>query len=71
MIMDHDRICSTHRETNEYEILIGKPEKKRPLGRPTRRSDNFKMDLQETGTEDLNYIQLAQDTVADSSIHGK
>ena len=40
--MDHSR--------NAYRVLVGKPEGKRPLGRPRRRwEDNFKMDLRELG----------------------
>jgi hypothetical protein len=40
----------------------GKPEEKRPLGRPRRRwVDNFKMDLGETGRGDMDWIDLAQD----------
>jgi hypothetical protein len=41
------RACSTNVEMrNAYRILVGKPEGKRPLGRPRRRSvDNIKMDL--------------------------
>jgi hypothetical protein len=41
--------CSTHGEKrNAYRILVGKPEVKRPLGRPRRRwEDNIKMDLEE------------------------
>jgi hypothetical protein len=35
---------------NAYRILVGKPERKRPLGRPRRKwVDNIKMDLRETG----------------------
>jgi hypothetical protein len=35
---------------NGYNILVGKPERKSPLGRPRRRRvDNIKMDLKETG----------------------
>jgi hypothetical protein len=43
--------CSTNGEKrNAYRILVGKPEGKRPLGRPRRRSvDNIKMDLREIG----------------------
>jgi hypothetical protein len=43
--------CSTNEGTrNIYRILVGKPEGKRPLGRPRRRwVDNIKMDLRETG----------------------
>jgi len=46
-----------------YRILVGKPEGKRPLGRPRRRwEDNIKMDLQEVGCEGLNRTELVQDT---------
>jgi hypothetical protein len=42
--------------------LVGKPEGKRPLGRPRRRRvDNIKMDLREIGWDDVDWIDLAQD----------
>jgi len=45
-----------------YRILVGKPEGKRPLGRPRRRwEDNFKMDPQEVGCGGVDWIDLAQD----------
>jgi hypothetical protein len=45
-----------------YEILVGKPEGKRPLGRPRgRREDNIRMDLQEVGSWYEDWIGLAQD----------
>ena len=45
-----------------YRVLVGKPEGKRPLGRPRRRwVDNIKMDLQKLGCEDVDWIELAQD----------
>jgi hypothetical protein len=45
-----------------YNILDGKPERRRPLGRPRRRwEDNIKMDLGETGFGDVDWIHLAQD----------
>jgi len=45
-----------------YRILVGKPEGKRPLGRPRSRcEDNIKLDLQEVGCEGMNWIDLAQD----------
>jgi hypothetical protein len=45
-----------------YRVLVGKPEGKRPLGRPRcRLEDNIKMDLQEVGCGDMDWIQLAQD----------
>ena len=41
---------------------MGKPERKRPLGRPRRRwKDNIKMDLQEVGCGVMDWIELAQD----------
>jgi hypothetical protein len=43
-------------------ILVGKPERKRPLGRPTRRwAINIKMDLREIGWGGMDWIDLAQD----------
>jgi len=43
-------------------VLVGKPEGKRPLGRPRRRwEDNIKMDLQEVGCGCMDWIELAQD----------
>jgi hypothetical protein len=47
---------------NEYRLLVGKPEGKRPLGRPRRRwVDNIRMDLGEVGWVDVDWIGLAQD----------
>jgi len=45
-----------------YRVLVGKPEEKRPLGRPRRRwVDNIRMDLQEVGCVCMDWIGLAQD----------
>ena len=45
-----------------YRVLVGKPEGKRPLGRPRHRwEDNIQMDLQEVGCGDMDWIELAQD----------
>jgi hypothetical protein len=44
-----------------YNILVGRPEGRRPLGRPRRRWDNIKMDLREIGFGDVNWIHWAQD----------
>jgi hypothetical protein len=45
-----------------YRILVGKPEGKRPLGRPRRRwVDNIKMDLREIGWDGVDWIDMAQD----------
>jgi hypothetical protein len=47
---------------NAYRILVGKPERKRPLGRPRRRwVDNIKMDLREIGRDGVDWIYMAQD----------
>ena len=45
-----------------HRVLVGKPEGKRPLGRPRRRwEDNIKMDLQEVGVGRRDWMELAQD----------
>jgi hypothetical protein len=45
-----------------YMVLVGRPEGKRPLGRPRRRwEDNIKLDLREIGIDVVNWIQVAQD----------
>jgi hypothetical protein len=47
---------------NASKILAGKPEGKRPLGRPSRKwVGNIKMDLREIGLDDMDWIDLAQD----------
>jgi hypothetical protein len=55
--------CSTNgAKSNAYRLLVGKPEGKRPLGRPIRRwVDNFRMDLREVGWGDVDWIGLAKD----------
>jgi len=48
-------------ERGVYRVLVGKPEGKRPLGRPRRRwVDNVRMDLQEVGCGYMDWIGLAQ-----------
>jgi hypothetical protein len=48
---------------NVYMLLIGKPEGKRPLGRPRCRwMDNIKMDILERGLNVVDWIGLSQDT---------
>jgi len=45
-----------------YRVLVGKPERKRPLGKPRRRwEDNIKMDIQEVEGENMDWIELVQD----------
>jgi len=49
-------------ERGVYRVLVGKPEGKRPLGRPRRRwVDNMRMDLQEVRCGYMDWIGLAQD----------
>jgi len=52
--------CGTHGEGRGiYGVLIGRPERKRPLGRPKRRwQDNINMDLGERGINMTNWIRL-------------
>ncbi|KAJ4438009.1 hypothetical protein ANN_13948 [Periplaneta americana] len=57
---------------NAYRVLVGRPEGKRPLGRPRRRwEDNIEMDLREVGYDDRDWIDLSQGvtiTVSDLSV---
>jgi hypothetical protein len=47
---------------NAYKILVGKPEGKRPLGRPIRKwVDNIRIDLKDIGWDVMEWIDLAQD----------
>jgi hypothetical protein len=47
---------------NVYRLLVGKPEGKRPLGRPRRRwVNNIRMDFGQVGWGDVDWIDLAQD----------
>jgi hypothetical protein len=57
------RACSTNGEKrNPYRVLVGKPEGKRPLGRPRRRwQDTIRMDLKEIECGGMEWIDLAQD----------
>jgi len=50
------------KERGVYRVLVGKPEGKRPLGRPRRGwVDNIRMDLQEVGCGYMDWIGRAQD----------
>jgi len=55
--------CSMHgRDENAYSILVGKPEVKRPLGRPRHKGkNNIRMDLRKTRCEVMNWIHVIQD----------
>jgi hypothetical protein len=55
--------CSTKGEKrNAYRLMVGKPEGKRPLGRPRRRwVDNIRMDVGEVRWGNVDWIGLAQD----------
>jgi hypothetical protein len=57
------RACSTKGEkSNACRILMGEPDRKRPLGRPRRRwVNNIKMDLRVIGWDGMDRIDLAQD----------
>ena len=56
-------VASMGVERVAYSVLVGKPEGKRPLGRPRLRwVDNIRMDIQEVGCGYVDWIGLAQDT---------
>jgi hypothetical protein len=57
------RACSTNgKKRNAYRILEGKPEGRRPLGRPRSRwVDNIKIDLREIVWDGMDWVDLAQD----------
>jgi hypothetical protein len=47
-----------------YRVLVGRPEGKRPLGKPRHRwEDDIKIDLRELGIDGVNWIRMAQDGV--------
>jgi hypothetical protein len=55
-----EHVARMREKKNAYRILVGKPEGKRPLGRPRRRKDNIEMDLREIGWDGMDWIDLAQ-----------
>ena len=58
----HKYVARMGEERGVYRVLVGKPERKRLLGRPRRRwVDNIKMDLQEVRCGYMDWIGLAQD----------
>jgi hypothetical protein len=57
-----EHIARIGEKRNAYRLLVGKPERKRPLGRPRHRwVDNIRKDLVEVGWGDVGWIGLAQD----------
>jgi hypothetical protein len=55
-------VARTAEESKVYKVLVGKPEGKRPLGKPRRRWENgIRMDLKEIGWGSVEWIHLAQD----------
>jgi hypothetical protein len=57
-----DHVARMGEKRNAYRLLVGKPVRKRPLGRPRRRCvDIIRMDLGKVGWDDMDWIGLAQD----------
>jgi hypothetical protein len=55
-------VARMREKRNAYRLLVGKPEGRRPLGKPRRMwLDNIRMDLVEVGLGDVDWIGLAQD----------
>ena len=58
--LDVDELARMGERRGVYRVSVGKPEEKRPLGRHRRRwEDNIKVDLQEVGCGDMDWIELA------------
>ena len=61
-ISDAGHVARMGEERGAYRVLMGKPDGKRPLGRPRRRwVDNIRMDLQEVRCGYVDWMGLAQD----------
>jgi hypothetical protein len=59
-----EHVARTGEGSGVYRVLVGRPEGKRPLGRPRRRwENNIKMYLKETGIDGADWIRLAQNRV--------
>jgi hypothetical protein len=56
-----EHVASMGERRNAYRVLMGKPERRRPLGRPGRRWDNIKWILSELGEGGMEWNDLAQD----------
>jgi hypothetical protein len=57
-----EHVARTRDRRGVYRVLVGKPEGKKPLGRPRRRwENNIKMGLREARCESMDWIDLAQD----------
>ena len=55
-------MASMGEDRGGHRVLVGKPEGKRPLGKPRRKwEDNIKLDLQEVGGSRGDWMELAQD----------
>jgi hypothetical protein len=54
-------VAQMSEKRNAYRLLVGKPEGKRPLGRPRCRWVDIRLDLGEVGWGDVDWIGLAQD----------
>jgi hypothetical protein len=55
-------VARTGEDRGVHRVLVGKPEGKRPLGRPRRRwENNIKMNLQDVGGDRRGWMELAQD----------
>ena len=55
-------VARIYEDRGVYRVLVGKPDGRRPLGRPRRRwVDNTRMDFQEVGCVYMDWIGLAQD----------
>jgi hypothetical protein len=63
MMRSAGHVARMGEKRNTYTLMVGKPEGRRPPGRLRLKwVDNIKMDLRETGWEDVDWIDLVQDS---------
>ena len=64
----HTHVARMGEERGVYRVLVGKPEGKRPLGRPRSRWVDIRMDIQVVGCGYMDWTGLTQDRQVNTNI---